>query len=1145
MRVHYGFVQVPLKTSMKISPDMTSPALGRMFFPPNPKLDVSAVTECDLFRQAMHSCYLHPEGRTLIVLFTSKAKAARWCGRVLPFRGQPTTLRHYRRPEDPLTHLDTVETEQSLAYSFRLLHVPTNIKALQVWDLLKTLDVDVQSTDQALNLGSGESDVNSFLIVTGSSKAPPTLAGKTRITIGSIKVGIYHFQDHGNMPCRKCAAIDHQVERCTNSTVHSSRIITMPVDMWNNPQICDIHGLTSYSEWRVQVQRYVPPKEMATQTDAMAITHEAGTQATMVVAYGTSTESEAVDCASQTEASSTHLHPTTKEDTFPNNQNGSTPACTWDDPTWTSRFHVPPPTVLTTGREVSPRPWYSASSSSVERTSLPHGTSIATDTSCDTNPAPLPDNQHSPQDWSQRDQLTSPLTEQPTPLGTPLHDSLSSALTPTQPIHQTGAPLPDNSWDNTIGIGQNQSSPTMEMLDIHQAVTPLDRADAPQQTAELAPKPNTGATTAVPTYPTQMGEDQDMVIECPAVPTSADTYMDQDLHTADMRGPLPGTQCSDAARRVSITEHLDQLPTDRAADVDMTGVADTSVHTPAAGERDVEMAGTAEAQAHQSSLEDHSQTNASNHDLNNRDSPTSLPPQRPRSPTTVSRSTLMQEPSHDQTYLTPIDLTTADENHGPSMYYHRGGTIASFLGDRRWFKGRVPARGQCCMHALYCAYATHEWTALSTRSDQVAENILQLKRSIHKMVAGHQALRDLFHTRWLASLTTSGPPTQPTLTEYIHALFARVEAAHPAQGLAPADWGGFPEFAAVSACWNKPVYILQEQPVKDTWWLWVVRYCPGDDQVTKVALPAHDWDAAITQWTADTIVLVHSNGNHFDPLYLRAPKPVLPAESHTAAPPLAAIFLPPQAASAVKQPSHTIAYPGIIHVPNKAKLPVGLAKRIDTWVRHETAELDGMQYESPIRTIEQVEPFLTDFPYRSRAMLWSLGTPDRVISRCSGATITEWGQHLLLSNCYTTMSAVICLTPTELHQHTVEEWKQASIDALTMEEALRVALDPSAWHDHLIPPTDYSGVFNPAFLTALTPPHQLWLAIIAALLDKEGMEEDDLPEKLTLADLHNLAHIDGMLSIIDHLIRGKWGPFWTWIQTNAYAWGYSSTGQRD
>ncbi|RLO07831.1 hypothetical protein DYB28_004153 [Aphanomyces astaci] len=319
------------------------------------------------------------------------------------------------------------------------------------------------------------------------------------------------------------------------------------------------------------------------------------------------------------------------------------------------------------------------------------------------------------------------------------------------------------------------------------------------------------------------------------------------------------------------------------------------------------------------------------------------------------------------------------------------------------------------MHALYCAYAAHEWTALSTRSDQVAENILKLKRSIHKMVAGHQALRDLFRTRWLASLTTSGPPTQLTFTEYMHALFARVKAAHPAQGFAPADWGGFPEFAAASACWNKPVYILHEQPVKDTWWLWVVRYCPGD-------------------------------------------------------------------------------------------------KRIDTWVRHETAELDGMQYESPIRT------------------KWS---------RSSQTSPIEWGQHLLLSNCYTTMSAVICLTPTELYQHTVEEWKQASIDALTMEEALRVALDPSAWHDHLIPPTNYSGVFNPAFLTALTPPHQLWLAIIAALLDKEGMEEDDLPEKLTLADLHNLAHIDRMLSIIDHLVRGKWGPFWTWIQTNAYAWGYS------
>ncbi|ETV63932.1 hypothetical protein H257_19134 [Aphanomyces astaci] len=283
MRVHYGYLQVPLKASMKISPDVTSPALGRQFFPANPKTYTAAVTECDKFRGDLHSCHIHPEGRKLIVLFNSKVKAAHWRDRLIPLRGQPTTLRHYRRPEDPLTALDTAATEQSMVYSFRLLHVPTNIKALQIWELLTALDIDIRSIDQAQNLGSGESDVNRFLVVTGTPHIPSSLAGRTRIAIGTVKVGIYHFQDSGNMPYRKCAALDHPVERCNNPNVQSARIILMPPDMWITPKSCAVHGLASFADWRLKAQPFVAPKTISTQTAAMAATHEAGSQATMIL----------------------------------------------------------------------------------------------------------------------------------------------------------------------------------------------------------------------------------------------------------------------------------------------------------------------------------------------------------------------------------------------------------------------------------------------------------------------------------------------------------------------------------------------------------------------------------------------------------------------------------------------------------------------------------------------------------------------------------------------------------------------------------------------------------------------------------------------------------------------------------------------
>ncbi|ETV77607.1 hypothetical protein H257_08518 [Aphanomyces astaci] len=113
----------------------------------------------------------------------------------------------------------------------------------------------------------------------------------------------------------------------------------------------------------------------------------------------------------------------------------------------------------------------------------------------------------------------------------------------------------------------------------------------------------------------------------------------------------------------------------------------------------------------------------------------------------------------------------------------------------------------------------------------------------------------------------------------------------------------------------------------------------------------------------------------------------------------------------------------------------------------------------------------------TREMLWSLGSPEQVISRCSVDSIVEWGQHLLAS-CYHTMQAAKRLTTTALHQQTLDDWRRTSSDASIMDEALRVGLDPSAWHDYLPPPTDYSAIFTPVFLTDLSPSQILWFAII-------------------------------------------------------------------
>jgi hypothetical protein len=49
----------------------------------------------------MMGCYVHPQGRKLIIQFNSKTKIKYWCDRTIPFLSQPVNLRMYRHPDDP------------------------------------------------------------------------------------------------------------------------------------------------------------------------------------------------------------------------------------------------------------------------------------------------------------------------------------------------------------------------------------------------------------------------------------------------------------------------------------------------------------------------------------------------------------------------------------------------------------------------------------------------------------------------------------------------------------------------------------------------------------------------------------------------------------------------------------------------------------------------------------------------------------------------------------------------------------------------------------------------------------------------------------------------------------------------------------
>ncbi|RHZ27650.1 hypothetical protein DYB37_010767 [Aphanomyces astaci] len=152
MRLQYGFLQIPLKIAMKLSNEMPSPYLARLFFPLNPQQNAVEMQACDTFRQDLLACYVHPHGRKLIIQFNSKSKAAHLCDRAIPFLSKPAVLRHYAHPDDPHAFAPTEDAQRNMTYSFRLLQVPMYIPAIAIWKMLTSSALNVLKMQEAASL---------------------------------------------------------------------------------------------------------------------------------------------------------------------------------------------------------------------------------------------------------------------------------------------------------------------------------------------------------------------------------------------------------------------------------------------------------------------------------------------------------------------------------------------------------------------------------------------------------------------------------------------------------------------------------------------------------------------------------------------------------------------------------------------------------------------------------------------------------------------------------------------------------------------------------------------------------------------------------------------------------------------------------
>ncbi|ETV74154.1 hypothetical protein H257_11120 [Aphanomyces astaci] len=283
------------------------------------------------------------------------------------------TLRQYGNPDDPASTTQPEEAQRIMAYSFSLLHVSLDIPSIQLWKLLTFLDVGILSLQRAQNVGSEGLDMNSFLVVTDSEKIPQQLVNEMHIPRPPNRE-MYHRDD----PTRP-------------SHHHTHGPLVQP----KRPQ----HYRQSHLHWRTQERKFVPPQSTETQTITTAITHETGTQAAMLVDYGTTTERRTV---AETEPTTTGVEqlPRPTSTAFPD------------------QIDMDMDAAEVTVLRVSPRPWSSHRDQASPDPTQPAHTA-------DLNSASSPGGQQAPctaqseHDWEMTDQLHFPRMKQPVPISPP------------------------------------------------------------------------------------------------------------------------------------------------------------------------------------------------------------------------------------------------------------------------------------------------------------------------------------------------------------------------------------------------------------------------------------------------------------------------------------------------------------------------------------------------------------------------------------------------------------------------------------------------------------------------------------------------------------------------------------------------------
>ncbi|RLO12677.1 hypothetical protein DYB28_007194, partial [Aphanomyces astaci] len=123
---------------------------------------------------------------------------------------------------------------------------------------------------------------------------------------------------------------------------------------------------------------------------------------------------------------------------------------------------------------------------------------------------------------------------------------------------------------------------------------------------------------------------------------------------------------------------------------------------------------------------------------------------------------------------------------------------------------------------------------------------------------------------------------------------------------------------------------------------------------------------------------------------------------------------------------------------------------------------------TPINEAAQLEPLLEQFPLTARSMIWEVGTPEVLLSRCSPPILVTWGKQLLAAMARVTLTQIASLHKKPELTGLLDTWKEDIVRAASVDAAVQLATNQPRWGELLARAKTLPSVIVLRALTAIT-----------------------------------------------------------------------------